>query len=519
MGDSIFHRGPDDAGYYSDGFVNLCSRRLSIVDLDAGKQPIHNEDGSLWVVCNGEIYNHEALRKELIGKGHRFYTDHSDTEVILHLYEEYGLDFLHYLNGMFAIAIWDSRKKELLLFRDRMGVKPLFYALVNGELVFSSEIKSILNYPAFQKQINYDALYHYFSFKNIVPPQTAFEGVYEILPGHYGIWKEKKLRLSRYWKIDFSRPSNDSFEEAKEKIKTLLVDATLIRIPKDVGMGAFLSGGLDSSLITAIIAKNRGGNFDTFSLCYSGKDKSVYKKGLDQKYAAHISRMYGTKHHQYFLSSEEVIKTLPDVIQSFDQPFSGVTSTYFLSREISKHAKVAFSGDGADELFGSYLLHRLAFPFSHFAQQRRVSAKESICASDEVLRHYTFSPDYLENLYEKTKGSFQALSCELLQIGDNEKSVLLSEDFKAQLRQECSTKEIINVRYKTTTASDPLNTVLEYDWNNLLVNQILAFADFLSMAHGLEIRSPFLDYRLVEYVASLPGDYRHHEAYFEGSCT
>lgn len=508
MGNAIIHRGPDEGGVYADGMMNLCSRRLSIVDLQSGSQPIHNEDKSLWIVWNGELYNHKELREELISKGHQFYTSHSDTEVILHMYEEYKTDFFKYLNGMFAIAIWDVSKQELLLARDRMGVKPLYYAIVNNEIIFASEIKAILQNPNYQVAFDPEAIYHYFSFKNIVPPQTAFRGISALLPGHYGIWNGTDFSITRYWKIDFQTCSQDTLLEAKEKIREIIIDATLSRMNADVDIGSFLSGGLDSSLVTAIMAKEKSNTIKTFSLCYESNSGSIYKKSLDEICAKKVSEIYGTQHYKYLLHPEEVLDCMENVIRSFDQPFSGVTSTYFLSKLISEHVKVALSGDGADELFGSYLAHRLAIPFHNYTRERRGG---QIPAPNEQGVYASFSTDYLESLYCKTNGDPTLLSYQLLQVKDERKKSLLTSDFQQQLPPACSTLDLIKNRYTSMTASDPLNRALEYDWNGILANQVLPFVDFLSMANSLEVRSPFLDYRLVEYVASLPGTYKIHD--------
>lgn len=508
MGNSIIHRGPDDDGYYLDGSMNLCSRRLSIVDLNTGRQPVHNEDKSIWVVLNGEIYNHADLRMELKKRGHHFYTDHSDTEVLVHMYEEYGLPFLQRLNGMYAFAIWDISKGKLILARDRMGVKPLFYTVVNNEILFSSEIKAFFCYPKYKKMINNTALYHYFSFKNIIAPETAFKNVYELLPGCYAIWDGGKITCTKYWNIDFSKKSRDGFDEAREKIRDILVDAVKIRIPEDVGMGTFLSGGLDSGLVTAISAQYMGDRLKTFSLCYPERSGSVYRKDQDEIYAKRISEQFHTDHHKYVLSAGDMIREIPNVVKAFDQPFSGAISTYYLSSEISKYVKVACSGDGADELFGSYLLHRLAVPFGRYSEARLQGKSMKDSFDGLGISGGEFSDSYLEELLHKSLGKISGLAYELLQIDDGDKSNLLSPEFLEMISPDVSSRNVVDSFFSSSTADEYMNMALEYDWNNLLPNQILPFTDFLSMAHSLEIRSPFLDYRLVEYTASLPGEYK-----------
>lgn len=452
----------------------------------------------------------------MIALGHTFYTDHADIEVVLHLYEEYGNDFLQYLNGMFAIAIWDLQTKKLFLARDRMGVKPLFYAVVGGEIVFSSEIKSIFQYPGYRKAMNCNALYHYFSFKNMVPPQTAFQGIYAMLPGHYGIWHDGQMRVHQYWKIDYSVKNSDSFPVAVEKIRSLLQDAAKIRLEADVDVGAFLSGGLDSSLATAMMARQSRRKLKTFALIYEPRKNSIYKKDLDRICAEKVSKMYDVEHYEYLLRPQEVLDFMPEVVRAFDQPFSGGTATYFLSRFIRKHVKVAVVGDGADELFGSYLAHRLAYPFHRYAEERN---KLKSCQLNKASWMGEFSPIFLENLFQKTDGDMGELSYNLLQFRDDEKKALLSKTFldacrvkknEAPIEMFCTTRELVMAFHSIRTAEDPLDRILEYDWHTMLANQVLPFVDFLSMANSLEVRCPYLDYRLVEYVASLPGNYKIH---------
>lgn len=268
MTGTLVHRGPDEYGFYSDGSMNLGIRRLSIIDLKTGHQPIHNENGSIWTVCNGEIYNFQELRKELEEKKHTFYTDHSDIEVIVHLYEEYGLEFLHKLNGMFAIALWDKRKDTLFLIRDRMGVKPLFYARLNAEIIFGSEIKALLAHPDCRRDINYEGVYHYFTFKNIPSPLTAFRGIYSLSPAEVLTFKRGAVSKQRWWKIQFRENQDYNREYVQEKIVALLENATRLRMRSDVGFGAYLSGGVDSSSVVALMTKFSHKPIKTFSLGY-----------------------------------------------------------------------------------------------------------------------------------------------------------------------------------------------------------------------------------------------------------
>ncbi|MFO0753184.1 MAG: asparagine synthase (glutamine-hydrolyzing) [Thermodesulfovibrionales bacterium] len=497
---TLLHRGPDEDGFYSDGEINLGMRRLSIIDLATGRQPIHNEDRSVWTVFNGEIYNFRELRRELEEKGHRFYTDHSDTEAIVHLYEEYGDDFMHRLNGMFAIALWDKRRGRLLLIRDRMGVKPLFYAPVNGALLFGSEIKAILAHPAYVRAVCPEGLYHYFSFKNIPAPLTAFAGIYCLLPGEMLVFSKGGMEKRRWWKIGFREDEELDEAEARDRILSLLEDATRLRMISDVPFGAYLSGGVDSSSIVALMTRFTDRPVKTFSLGY---EDELSNKEADLYYARTVSAAYGTEHHEYIMSYRELVEDIGAVIGAFDQPFSGTISTFFLSKLIKQHVKVALSGDGADELFGSYLSHRVAQPLWHYGRLLDKVRSGALTEEERSL----FAPcdlKLLEDLYEKSGGEEALWRCCLHLFSDGEKKSLLSNRFLDAARG-ADTCALIRGKFDELTARNPLNRILEMEWNTQFPDQVLAFVDFLSMAHSVEIRSPFLDYRLVEFASTIPG--------------
>jgi len=500
MKDAMVHRGPDEDGFYSDGKMNLGIRRLSIIDLETGHQPVHNEDKSLWTVFNGEIYNFQELRKELMEQDHTFYTDHSDTEVIVHLYEEYGGDFLCKMNGMFAIALWDSQRDKLLLIRDRMGVKPLFYTFSNGHLIFGSEIKAILAHPGYQRDINYDALYHYFTFKNVPSPLTAFKGIYSLLPGEILTFSKNEISKKRWWKVQYNEKENLDEGLIKEKILGLLEDATRIRMISDVPFGAYLSGGVDSSSIVALMTRFSDKPIKTFSLGYEDELKN---KEADLFFARKVAQAYNTDHYEYVMSHKELTDEIENVIGAFDQPFSGTISTYFLTKLITKHVKVAISGDAADELFGSYLSHRVAQPMHHF-KFLYGKVKDGTLTEEEKDLLKPCDIDFLTDLYKKSGGDDVKWRYQLGVFSDEEKDLLLTEDFKANCDHPSSYSLFVE-NFGLTTSKDPLNRILEMEWNTQLPDQVLAFIDFLSMAHSVEIRSPFLDYRLVEFVSTVPG--------------
>lgn len=503
MANAIVHRGPDDAGYWEGADVSLGMRRLSIVDLETGQQPVFNEDETIGVVFNGEIYDHVELRKDLEAKGHVFRTHHSDTEVLVHAYEEYGDDFLHKLNGMFAIALWDGPRKRLLLARDRAGIKPLYFGQMGGRVVFASEIKSILAHPAARRDPNFAALYHYFSFKHIPAPASAFAAIEQLRPGERAIFERGDVRREKWWTLRYREDTSLTIAQAAEQVRAILEDSVCLRMRSDVPFGAYLSGGVDSSAVVALMSRLGGQRVTTFSLVYSDDFKH---KAADQDFARQVSTLYGTDHHEYVLTHGDVASSIPAVVESFDEPFSGVTSTYFVTRLISKHVKVALSGDGADELFGSYLAHRLAQPLFHFGRLRdRLGA----LTPEELdsLRPYHDKLDTLAQIFDR--GDEAKRRASLLLWSDADKRALLTDKMFG-LCADASTEGLIRATYDTAGTADPLNRALNCDFNTLLPDQVLAFVDRLSMAHSVEVRPPFLDYRLMELSATIPGEMKIH---------
>ncbi|TAK42793.1 MAG: asparagine synthase (glutamine-hydrolyzing) [Betaproteobacteria bacterium] len=469
MTESLRHRGPDGSGFHVDASVSLGMRRLAIVDLETGGQPAYNEDRSICVVFNGEIYNHAELRRLLEARGHRFRSDHSDTEVLVHLYEEYGADYLHQLNGMFAIVLWDSGKRELHLARDRAGVKPLYLRQHAGRLWFASEPKGILAHPDVVKAPNFAALTHYFSLKNIPAPWSAFDGIEQLRAGERAVFREGELKRTRWWRISFAGTAPVEEAGAAAEIRRLLEDSVRLRMQCDVPFGAYLSGGLDSSSVVALMSRQSAAPIKTFSLTY---ERDYMLKDSDREYARRVSTQYGTEHREHVMTQRELVDGVESVLGSFDEPFSGVTSTYFLTRLISKHVKVALSGDGADELFASYLAHRMA---------ARPAGQLPLAEGDELARRMRL---YL--------------------MDDQEKESFFSEKMRA-LSGTVSTASLVSKLFDSADTADPLNRALFVDFESLLPDQVLAFVDRLSMARSVEVRTPFLDYRLMEFAASLPG--------------
>jgi len=507
---SLTHRGPDGEGYYEGDGIHMGMRRLAIVDLETGDQPICNEDGTIWVVFNGEIYNHVELRNALQARGHTFRSHHSDTETIVHLYEEYGDLWPEKsgVNGMFGAAIWDARQQRLLLYRDRIGKKPLYWSLRNGHLIFGSEIKAVLGHPDVSRQLDYPALYHYFSLKNLSAPATVYQDIRQLLPGHYLAWQDGQVHEAPYWRLDFSQPLLDiTPREAAEHLLALLDDAVRLRMQCDVPYGAYLSGGVDSSSVVALMCRHQTQPVTTFSLGYDDAAEGQFAgKSLDIEYARLMSSRLNTRHHEYIMSAPEFAERLPDVLQAFDEPFSGTVSTFFLSILIHRHVKVALSGDGADELFGSYLAHRLAMPIHHllrFKQQGKTRFADLSAREQQLLSPFSSESDfyYLQTIAAPHQATWRM---RLAVFDDGRKRALLSPGF-LEASGEGASQGLYEHLVDRATARDPLNAVLEVDQHELLPNQVLPFIDRLSMAHSIEVRSPYLDYRIIEFANRLPG--------------
>lgn len=493
---TMVHRGPDEEGLWVGDGVALGMRRLAIIDIATGQQPMFNEDATIAVVFNGEIYNFLELRDELIAAGHHFHSDHSDTEVIVHLYEQLGDAFLERLNGMFAIALWDVRRRRLLLARDRVGIKPLYYARTADGLAFGSEPKALLVHPEIGREPDFTALHHYFSLKNVPAPSSAFRQIRQLRAGEHLVFEHGATTLRRWWRVDFRVNDGIEEDEAAEKIRSLLEDSVRLQMRSDVPVGAYLSGGVDSSSVVALMSRLGARNVKTFTLVY---EDDFPDKGSDRAFAKKVSAMYGTEHHEQLVRYQDVPESVDAVLGAFDEPFSGVISTFFLTKLIARHVKVALSGDGADELFGSYLPHRLAQPLAIAAADPSV-----LDATDAALSLAPFERDRDRLRTLLARGDEAARRMGLYLADDPQKRDLYTPAMQAMIG-DASTESDIRALYRDCACDDPLNRCLFVDFETLLPDQVLPFVDRLSMAHSVEVRPPFLDHRLVEFVATLPG--------------
>ena len=475
---TLRHRGPDDAHTIAGDQYAIGVTRLSILDVEGGRQPLTNEDGSVVAAQNGEIYNFPTLRPDLERRGHHLRT-HTDTEVLPHLWEEHGERLPEHIQGMFAVAVWDDRQQVGLLARDRVGKKPLYYWQHRGALYFASELKALLAIPGFERRLNHEALHHYLSYKHVPHPLTIFDGVRMLPPAHRLVYRPgEEPDVSRYWSLSFAPLNGDAPDEADaaEELLSRMRTAVKRRLMSDVPVGFFLSGGIDSSLTTALATEVAPGRVKTFTLTYDDGATTAGKE-QDRRWARWVAERYGTEHHEETIAVASYPDSLRHILRAFDEPFAGVVSTYFLSQRMAQHVKVAVAGDGADELFGSYLSHRLA-------------------AGAQQAPDVAGQPDW-------------EWRARLLVLSDAEKRALYSPDLRAAL-EPFPTREHLRAAFCGLTARDPLNRVLEAEWKGIFPDQVLTFVDRLSMAHSLEVRSAFLDTDVVEYVARLPGTMKIH---------
>ena len=497
---TLRHRGPDDGHVVAGERFSLGARRLAILDLAHGRQPMANEDGSIWAAENGELYNYPQIRPRLLQAGHRLHTP-CDTEVLPHLYEEHGAGLPEHIDGMFAIAVWDERRQSGLLARDRMGKKPLYYWHSGDVLYFASELKALLAVPGFSRTINLEAMHHFISLKHVPHPLTIFKDVYMLPPAHRLTFRPGELPvISRYWDLDFTvDPDLDRQpdEVLTDEVIRLLGHGVKRRLLSDVPIGFFLSGGLDSSLSTALAAE-AAGRIKTFTLTYS-QESTTPGKEQDRRWARWVAEKYGTEHHEETIEFSNYPDNLRKILGCFDEPFAGVVSSYFLSQLIARHVKVALSGDGADEIFGSYLSHRLAQPLARLGEYQRTG-------DASLIKPFDHRPEYLAQLLgpgDQPVADWE-WRAKLLVFGDEEQRGLYSPDLQRSLAGT-STAAYLREVFARLTASDPLNRILEAEFKTIFPDQVLTYGDRLSMAHSLEVRSAYLDTEFVTFVARLPG--------------
>jgi len=512
MTDILAHRGPDDSGSYCSDWqhrpqqahqpgVALGHRRLSIIDVAGGHQPLCNEDGSVWIVFNGEIYNHRDLRRRLEGAGHTFRT-HSDTEAIVHLYEDEGLGFLEHLNGMFALAIWDARARRLIVARDRLGEKPLYYRHDAGRLLFASELKSLLSVPGIERDVDPRALDEYLTYQYVPHPRTIFRGFSKLPPAHYGVFAEGQWTIERYWNPDFEQQQERPWSEQVEQLRELLTSSVRMRLESDVPLGAFLSGGVDSTIIVGLMQSLVSSPIKTFSIGFP------VRKFDETDFAREVAQRLGTDHHEFRVEPHG-LDVLEKLVWHYDEPFadSSAIPTYYVSKLTRQHVTVALTGDGGDELFAGYLRYRavrVAGWFDHLPPA--------------VRRAYGWDLWRRWSGGKRQGGALRRIGrfCEALNFSPQRRYLewvsLFNEARRAGMYSEAFIErlppsdpfEFLAAAFDRVSRRDPVTQASLVDLVTYLPCDLMTKVDTASMANSLECRAPFLDHRLVEFAARLP---------------
>ena len=507
MNDSLVHRGPDDGGSYVRGSVGLGMRRLSIIDVAGGHQPVYNEDKSVWVVFNGEIYNHLELRADLEKAGHRFYTN-SDSETLVHLYEEHGVDGVSKLRGMFAYALWDERAERLLLARDRVGIKPLYYAVTDGRLVFASEMKALGRLPWFSPAINSAAIERYLALLYVPGPETVYRDVFELPPAHTLVYEKGTISIQRYWTLRYQSRDDVRVEEWAERVLHQFRDSVRSHLISEVPLGAFLSGGIDSSAIVAAMAMESSRPVVTFSIGYEGK--GAFQD--ERSYARIVADRYGTEHHE-FVVTPDIQGILPKLVACFDQPFadSSAIPNYYITKLTRQHATVALSGLGGDELGGGYERYMGMQWAEHY---RRLPSVVRGLLGEYWIRRVPDCPTghpgmsrikrFISSAANPAVERYAAFT---MVNSVAERAQILSRDFHAGAKAR-SSSEMVEAAFNSNDADSLLHRLLLCDMNLYLPGDLLMLTDRVSMLHSLEVRVPFLDHPLIELMAQIPAKHK-----------
>jgi asparagine synthase (glutamine-hydrolysing) len=504
MADSIHHRGPDDEGYYASGPVGFGFRRLSIIDLNTGHQPISNEDGTVWIVFNGEIYNYQELRRHLQTKGHTFKTQ-TDTEVIVHLYEEFGESCVEKLRGMFAFAIWDEREKVLFMARDRVGIKPLYYWLTDKSLIFGSEIKAILADAEVKPEILPQMVDRFLTFYYVPGEETLFRNIHKLAPGSYMLVRDGKVQIKQYWDLHFA-PTEQSIEEAEQKLLDLLEESVRMHMISDVPVGFLLSGGVDSTAMLGFAVGKTNRPLSSFTLGFSAA-------GIvdERPYATLAARRYGSEHHEMTISAREFADFLPKYAWHMEEPVCEPTAValYYVSQLASNFVKVLISGEGGDEAFAGYpnyrnllWLERLksaAGPLNG-ALSTVLSLLNGVLGSPQLKKYAPLMTLPLESYYYSRISNPNTFF-------NSHSGELYSSDFARLVNKEYSVRAA--KKYLTNgTATGLVNKMLYVDTKTALPDDLLLKADKMTMANSVELRVPLLDHKVLEFAASLPEKFK-----------
>jgi asparagine synthase (glutamine-hydrolysing) len=495
MTDALSHRGPDDFGYFFDGPVGLGHRRLSIIDLAGGRQPIENEDGSVVIVFNGEVYNYAGLTRDLVARGHTFKT-RSDTEAMVHAYEEYGDECVQRFRGMFGFAIWDRRRRRLLVARDRLGVKPVYYYIGEGFLAFASEVKALLELPGVPREIDEEAYEQYLILRYVPGPRTMFRGIRKLQPGHRLICEAGRVKIEKYWDVTFRVDEGRSDAESLERFQALLDESVRLRMIAEVPVGIFLSGGLDSSTILAKMAQLTGHQVKSFAVGYPTKgetDPAANEFG----YAGLVARAIGAEHHEYRVTPQQFRDFMPDMVRQLDEPLADASCPplYFLSRLAREHITVVLSGEGADEILGGYGIYQRMMVLDALHRRAPGALAEwaprlAALGPKEIVRRYVRLLGL--PLEQRYRGVSRGLSDEVLRR------------LRPAGTASRSLDAVFETHFDAARGASALNRMLYVDTKVWLPDDLLLKADKMTMANALELRVPFLDHELVEFAATLP---------------
>ena len=503
MNDALWHRGPDDEGYLVRDQVGLGMRRLSIIDVAGGRQPIHNEDKSVWAVFNGEIYNYDELREELQQRGHHFYT-RSDTETLVHLYEEYGEAGVSRLRGMFAYALWDERRNRLIVARDRLGIKPLYYAQLDGRVFFASELKAFARVPGFPRDLDEASVQRYLAYLYVPGPATIFRNVVELPPAHYLVYEGGRITVHRYWTVRYEGDRRVSASEWSERFLAQFRASVKSHLMSEVPLGAFLSGGLDSSAMVAVMAQESRTRVKTFSIGYEGAGSFQDER----RYARIVAERFGTDHRE-FVVSPDVEALLPDLVATMEQPFadSSVIPNYYISKLTRQHVTVALSGLGGDEIGGGYPRYlgmlwaeryrrfprALPFRWLEAAAAQLPDVRSGRRWIDQTKRFFATAMLDPADRYAAMATTFSPA----------DRQRLLTPDFRTRAQSD-DAEDLVRRVFGSRDADGVLHASMLADLHSYLPGDLLTLADRISMKHSLEVRVPFLDHPLVELMARVP---------------
>jgi asparagine synthase (glutamine-hydrolysing) len=506
MLDTIRHRGPDDQGVYLSPQVGFGHARLSIIDLNSGHQPLSNEDGTIWIVFNGEIYNYRELRAYLLSKGHVFKTQ-TDTEVIVHLYEELGPQCLEKLRGMFAFALWDEKERSLFLARDRVGIKPLYYCLTDDALVFASEIKAILVDPSIKRKLAPEIIDRFLSFLYVPGEETLLKGISKLAPGHYLLLKDGKAEIRQYWDLQFHKPSeNLSLKDAENDLSSLLAECVELHMIADVPVGVLLSGGVDSTAVLSCAAESTDQEISTFTMGFSDPEVAD-----ERPYAKLASETCGSKHHEMTITANDFAQFLPRYVWHMEEPVCEppAVALYYVSKLARNYVKVLLSGEGGDEAFAGYDNYRNIiwlerfkhlWPAANGAASWGISQVNSWVHSAKVAKYVPLmKATFPEYYYSRTSTPYR--------YSGNGMGQLYSADFAKSIDREYSAEPVRKL-FSEVKDQGVLDQMLYIDTKTWLPDDLLIKADKMTMANSLELRVPLLDHKLLEFAASLPANYK-----------